>query len=161
MEKPIDVLISHLTGIHASNISPAVIDSVKISYHGQATPIKHVAHTESTKAGIVITPYESGILNSIVQALNSSGFNSYVYSKSSAIASAPKPNKEDMAKVMNHIKRLGEDAKIAIRGIRKNFRQGLSSDELKQQEKTIQKITDDYIGQVDSIVKSKIEKITN
>ena len=159
MEKPVDILISHLTGIHAGNISPAIIDSVRITYHGQLTPIKHLAHTELTKAGIVITPYEIGILNSIVQALNSSGFNSYVYSKVSAIASVPKPNKEDMAKVINHIKKLGEDAKVAIRGIRKNARQELTADELKRQEKTIQKITDDYISQIDSIIKSKIEKI--
>jgi ribosome recycling factor len=152
MQKTIDSLENQLVGIRLGTITPSVIDTVKVIYEGQPTPIVHVAYAERKGNGISVTPYEPQLVNAINKALQGSGFNSYVFSKTSVMVSCPPPSGEEKLKIIAYVAKLGEESKIAVRNIRKKHRQTLTKDEIKEQDKSLQKTTDEMISKIDSLV---------
>ena len=159
MQKPIELLESQLKLIHFGTVTPSLVDTVKVVYFGQQVPIGHIANTQPVKNGVSVTPYEPEMVSPINKALEASGFSSYVFSKASVMVSVPAPNGEEKEKIFNHIRKLGEDSKIAIRNIRKKIRQDCDKEEQKRIDKSLQKVTDEAINAVDSLIKIKIESI--
>jgi len=158
MAKPLELLERQIVGIRLGTISPAVVDSVKVLYQGSMTPINHLAFSQPTKGGIAVNPYDPQMVGAIVTALKSSGMNAYAFSKTSVMVSVPPITGEAKDQIRGHLKKLGEEAKIAIRNIRKKARQkmdGLPKDELQKAEKELQKLTDDHISEIDRIVNAK------
>jgi len=159
MQKTIENLSDSIVGIRLGTISASVVDTIKVPYHGTMTPIKHLAQTAPGQGGIQIDPFDPSMTNTIANVLASSGMNAYAFSKTRVVVSVPPPCGEEKQKVFSHLKKLAEEAKIAIRNIRKNHRQKLSKDDQKELDKEIQKVTDDHISEVDSIINRKIASI--
>lgn len=152
MQKTIDSLESQLKGIRLGSVDINLIDTVKVIYQGQPTPLPHVAYSERKGNGISVTPFEAQLVTVVCKALQASGFSAYVFSKTSVMVSTPPPSGEEKAKVLARVSKLGEEAKIAIRNIRKKHRQTLTKDEIKEQDKSLQKTTDEMIAKIDSLV---------
>jgi ribosome recycling factor len=164
MSKTIENLTNSIVGIRLGTISAGVVDTIKVPYHGTMTPIKHLAQTFPAGGGAIhIDPYDPTMTGQIANVLASSGLNAYVFSKTRVVVSVPPPSGEEKQKVISHLKKLAEEAKIAIRNIRKNHRQkisaGLDKEQLQKHDKEIQKVTDDHITEVDSIINGKIATI--
>ena len=157
MGKAVNFLQEQLQGITqlgANNGS--LVDSIKIDYYGQPTPIKHVSHSSRDGLKISITPHELNLVPAIVLACEKAGFNAYKFSKEIAIVNLPAPSGDTKQEMKKRIKTLGEETKISIRNIRKKFKQSASDN---SEDKQIQKITDEATTAVDSIVKTKMSYI--
>lgn len=161
MEKAIDNMSSQLCGVHSANISSGLVDTLKVNYYGQPTPIKKIAQTSDTASGISIQPFEKDLYGQIITALKQAGLDAYPFSKSTVMVNRPKPSGEEKIKVKNQIYHLGEEAKVAVRQIRHNFRQHLdgSEDDVKNGERLAQHYTDHACRMIDEIVNEKCEKI--
>lgn len=159
MDKALEVLSDSIKGIRSGTVSTGIVDSVKVKCYDQMTPIKFVAHT--TKEGDIITvdPYDTTLTNAIAKTLCNAGFSAYAFSKTRVVVSVPPPSGEQKQEIANRIKKIGEEAKVSIRNIRKKFRQRLDKEESKMLEKQIQSVTDDAIEEVNSIIRGKIEKL--
>ena len=158
MEKAVDFLKEQLHGITqlgANNAS--LVDSVKVDYYGQPTPIKHIAYSSCDKLRVSITPHEEKFVSEIVKACERAGFNAYKFSKEIAMVTLPIPSGETKKEMKKRIKSLGEETKISIRNIRKKFKQ---SSEDNSEEKALQKITNAATQAVDEIVKRKTAYVT-
>lgn len=156
MDKTINSLSSNIIGIRSGTITTGFIDTVKISYHGQLTPIKHIAYTAKIGDSIAIDAYEPTLTAQIAKNLADAGFSAYAFSKTRVLVSVPPPSGDQKKETIAHLKKLGEEAKIAIRNIRKSFRQKLDKEELKTADSGIQKTTDSYIKEIDDIINTKI-----
>ena len=159
MEKTVQNLSSSIVGIRGSSVTAGVIDTIKVSYHGQSTPIKHVAHTVRNGDIICIDAYEPEMTNQIAKALKEAGFNAYAFSKTRAVVNVPPPSGDQKKEMIAHLKKLGEDAKIAVRNIRKKHRQSLDKDALAKEDKKIQELTDSYIAEIDAVIQGKINSL--
>lgn len=162
MSKTLDDLISKLIGFRSGTISPAFIDTVKMSYNGQMTPISKIAITTKAQNGVSVMPHDSNMCNGIVKCLKDAGMNAYLFSKNNVMVTIPPISGEEITKVHNQIKKLGEDAKIAVRNIRKNMNNDikkLPKEAKGKQEKNIQKLTDEYIAKIDDCVDKKTREI--
>lgn len=155
MQKTVELLQNSILGIRLGNISPAVIDTVKISYYGSLTPIGHLATTQKSGNMICVSPYDTSLLGAICKALNEAGFSSYIFSKTAVAVSIPKPTVEEKHKIWKHLDKLGEEAKVAIRNIRKKRRQS----SVVVDDKEIQKETDKHIDEINRIISKKKESI--
>jgi ribosome recycling factor len=160
MSKAIEHFEDQLRGLWGG-ITPGLIDTVKVDCYGQSTPIKHLASTNFNDNKIVVVPYDPTNLPNINATLKSQGFNSYIFSKTSIVVDIPKFGIGGKEKVISQINKLKEEAKVAIRNIRKKVRQKtiLPEEEMKAFEKDLQVLTDDSIAKIDYLAKVKEQNL--
>lgn len=161
MLKAVEVLESSLVGIRSSAITSSCVDVIKVRCYGQPTPIKHIATTVDRSNQVVITPYDPSLSGEILKSLTDVGFNAYTFSKSSIVVSANALSGSEREKVKSQIRKMGEEAKVAIRNIRKAERSKLDlpEDEKRKEEANIQEMTSKYENKVDGIIKFKLESL--
>lgn len=170
MEKTINVLETNFAEIRAGRANPAILNKVKVDYYGVSTPINQVAGVSVPEARmIVIQPWDISILKEIEKAilLADIGINPNNDGKIIRLT-FPELTEERRKEIVKDIKKLSEEAKIAIRAIRrdamdlakKEQKEGnMTEDEEKQAEDKIQKLTDKKVAFIDEISSKKEKEI--
>lgn len=155
MEKTVESLSRSIVGIRSGTTTSSVINTVKVDCYGQNLPIVQVAQTGRLENIIYVDPYDVSLIGSLLIALKSNGFSAYQFSKSRVVVSVPHATGEEKEKIKKHLYKLGEEAKVSIRSIRKSFRKSQED----RDDKEIQKITDKYIDEIDSLIKNKVNNL--
>jgi ribosome recycling factor len=161
-QPPIDNLRSLIASIRLGTISPGVVDSVKATVNGQLAPIGHLATTFPTKQGITVTPHDPASMNEILAALRFANLSAYAFSKTSIIVSVPPVTGEAKSQVHRHVKKLGDDARLAVRNIRQCVRKSQGKPTKEDQarfDKDIQVEVDAANAEIDRIVARKVAEI--
>ena len=170
MEKSISVYQEKLSEVRAGRANPAVLNKVKIDYYGTPTPINQVAGVSVPEARlIVIQPWDLSVLKEIEKAILASDIGINPNNDGKVIRLAfPELNEERRKEIVKDIKKMAEEAKVAVRNVR---REGIdlakaeqkdgniTEDELKNAENEIQKITDKYIEEVDKVLEAKEKEV--
>ena len=170
MEKSISVYQEKLAEVRAGRANPAILNKIKIDYYGTPTPINQVAGISVPEARlIVIQPWDMSILKEIEKAILSSDIGINPNNDGKVIRLAfPELNEERRKELAKDIRKMAEEAKVAIRSIRREGidkakaeqKNGeLTEDELKNAENEIQKITDKYTDEIDKILEAKEKEI--
>ena len=170
MEKTLKVLQSDFAAIRAGRANPAVLDKIQVDYYGTPTPIQQMAAVSVSDARVlVIQPWDKSSLKSIEKAIQASDLGINPANDGTVIRlTFPQLTEERRKELSKDIKKLGEDAKVAVRAIRrdsndkiKNMKKNneLTEDDVKIFDKDIQKLTDKYIENVDSMVSAKEKEI--
>ena len=170
MEKTISVYSEKLSEVRAGRANPAILNKVKIDYYGTPTPINQVAGISVPEARlIVIQPWDASVLKEIEKAILASDIGINPNNDGKVIRLAfPELNEERRKELAKDVRKMAEDAKVAVRSIRREgmdiAKQGqkdgdITEDELKQAENEIQKITDKSIDEIDKILEAKEKEI--
>lgn len=169
MKKSIEVLSKDLQGLKAGRANPSMIDKVVVDYYGTPTPISGLASVSTPEARmIVIQPWDKGAMKEIEKAIQKSDLGLNPTNDGQVIRLLiPELTEETRKNLVKGIKKQGEDAKVAIRSIRRDAndklkalkKEGASEDEIKAGEETIQKKTDGYVKEIDKIVDAKEKEI--
>ena len=170
MEKSISVYSEKLSEVRAGRANPAILNKVKIDYYGTPTPINQVAGVSVPEARlIVIQPWDASVLKDIEKAILASDIGINPNNDGKVIRLAfPELNEERRKELVKEIKKIAEEAKVAIRAIRrdgideakaKQKNSEITEDELKVAETEIQKITDKNIEEIDKILTNKETEI--
>lgn len=170
MEKAINNYAEKLSEIRAGRANPAILNKVRIDYYGTPTPINQVAGISVPEARlIVIQPWDVSVLKEIEKAILTSDIGINPNNDGKVIRlTFPELNEERRKELVKEVKKMTEEAKIAVRAVRRDGiekakteqKDGeLTEDELKQAENDIQKITDKKIGEVDKILENKEKEI--
>ncbi len=166
MEKSVGAYTEKLSEIRAGRANPAILNKIKIDYYGTPTPINQVAGISVPEARlIVIQPWDLRALKDIEKAILTSDIGINPNNDGKVIRLAfPELNEERRKELVKEIKKIAEEAKVAIRAIRrdgideakaKQKNSEITEDELKSAETEIQKITDQKIEEIDKILASK------
>ncbi len=166
MEKVIDVLKKDLSGIRTGRASLAIFDGIMVDYFGTPTPLNYVG-TLSVPEGRLITiqPFDPKTIPDIEKAIQKSdlGLNPNSDGKIIRIA-IPQLTEERRKEIVKHVHKRGEEAKVALRNIRRDGNEEMkkiekekhmSEDETKRAIDEIQKMTDAHIKKVDDTVSHK------
>lgn len=170
MEKSICVYQEKLAEVRAGRANPAILNKVKIDYYGTLTPINQIAGVSVPEARlIVIQPWDASILKEIEKAILASDIGINPNNDGKVIRLAfPELNEERRKEIVKDVRKMAEEAKVAIRSIRregidmaKAFQKDgeITEDELKQAENDIQKITDKNIEEIDKILQDKEKEV--
>ena len=170
MEKSIGAFKEKLSEIRAGRANPAILNKVKIDYYGTPTPINQVAGVSVPEARlIVIQPWDVTVLKDIEKAILASDIGLNPNNDGKVIRLAfPGLTEERRKELAKEIRKIAEEAKVAIRAIRrdgideakaKQKNSEITEDELKSAETEIQKITDKYIDEIDKILADKEKEI--
>lgn len=170
MEKAIDFLAEEFANIRAGRANPAILNKVEVDYYGMSTPINQVGTIAVPEARqIQIIPWDKSILSAIEKSINKAGIGINPINDGASIRLIfPELNEQRRKELAKEIKSLGEDAKVAIRNIRrdamdlaksKQKASEMTEDELDVNEEKIQKITDKHIQNIDKVTESKEKEI--
>ena len=170
MTKSISALNSEYNSIRAGRANPAVLDPIRVDYWGVPTPVNQMAAVSVAEARIlVIQPWDKSALKLIEKAIQASDIGINPQNDGTVIRLAFPPLTEERRKTLvKDVKATAENAKVAIRNIRRDAIEKLKAmkknseiteDDLKFGEGEVQKITDDFIKQVDSVASAKEAEI--
>ena len=170
MGKTIKVLKSEFDGIRAGRANPAVLDKITADYYEVPTPINQMAAISVAEARIlVIQPWDKSTLKVIEKAIQKSDLGINPTNDGSVLRIAfPQLTEERRKELCKDVRKLAEDAKVAIRSIRRDAndkfkamkkKNELSEDDLKDYEKEMQDLTDKYVKEIDEISKVKEKEI--
>lgn len=159
MQKTVDLFKDSLIGIRGGTVNTGLIDSIKVNAYNSQFSLNQVAHSGRQDNLIWVEPFDLSINGAILSAIQNSGFSAYQFSKTRIIISIPPISGDEKKKIIKHISKLAEDARISIRNIRKNWRNSLSKEELDRQDKKIQEVTNRYTSNIDQEINRKIEVI--
>ena len=170
MEKTLGSLQSEYASIRAGRASAAVLDRISVDYYGTPTPINQLATVSVAEARILnIQPWDKSVLSAIEKAIQTSDIGINPTNDGSIIRLVFPPLTEDRRKeIVKDIKKKAEDAKVAIRSIRRDNidklkkmqkNSEITEDDLSNGEEKIQKITDDFIKKIDDKAKDKEKEV--
>lgn len=148
MSKTVGLLKTQLCGLR-DNVNESLLSNIKIDYNGQPTCLCYISLIVQDDRRISITPYDLSSMGLIEEELKKQGFDAYKFSKTSIVVNIPLACGENSNKILVQIKRLAEDAKIAVRNIRRKFRKKIKD---KDVDKELQKITDKAISEIDGLI---------
>lgn len=170
MNKTISVFEENLSEIRAGRANPAILNKITVDYYGVPTPINQVAGISVPEARmILIQPWDMNLLKEIEKEILKSDIGINPNNDGKVIRlNFPELNEERRKELVKEVKKMAEEAKIAVRAIRRdaieNYRKmqkdsEITEDELKTAEEDVQKITDKNVNEIDKILENKEKEI--
>lgn len=167
MSKTIEALHTSLATIRSGKVSPSVLDRILVEYYGEMTPIKAMAGIQTpSSTQLLIRPFDPTTVKAIQQAIGASDLGVNPVVDGGAIRlTFPSLTTERRNEFAKQAKKICEDAKVAIRNIRRDYNEivkkdkTLSEDVAKSLGKDIQKETDKHIKKIDEIFAAKEKEL--
>ncbi|KPN93154.1 ribosome recycling factor [Lysinibacillus sp. ZYM-1] len=170
MNKTIAAFSRELSSIRAGRANASLLDRIMVDYYGAPTPINQLAGVSVPEARLlVITPYDKTILGEIEKAIMKSDIGITPTNDGSIIRlMIPALTEERRKDLVKQVKKEAEDAKIAVRNVRRDANDDLkklekageiTEDDLRGYGEDIQKLTDEFIVKVDQVTKDKEKEI--
>ena len=170
MAKSVEALRHNLVKVRTGRANAGLVDSIKVNYYGSDMPLSQVASVAVGDArSITITPWEKQMVGAVEKAILASDLGLTPNTAGTVIRLNIPPlteeRRKDLTKVVHHE---GEDAKVAIRNIRRDANhqvkellkdEQITEDDASRSEQEIQKITDAAIKDVDEVVKAKEQEL--
>ncbi len=172
MDKSISVLKENLAEVRAGRANPAILNKIMVNYYGVPTPINQVAGISVPEARlIVIQPWDASILKEIEKEIQKAEIGINPNNDGKVIRLAfPELTEERRKELVKDIKKMGEDAKVSVRSVRREGmdlakaeqKEGtITEDDLKGMEDKIQKLTDAKVADIDKAIQDKENEIMN
>lgn len=170
MQKAIESLKHDLLSIRTGRANPAIVEGIKVDYYGMPTPLNQIASISIPEAQqIQIKPYSKGDIHAIEKAIAASDLGLTPNNDGTVLRlNIPPLNEERRRDLSKQVSRRGEEARVAVRNIRRDGIQDLkdlekehliSEDDLERGETRAQEKTDAFVKQIDEIVKEKEAEI--
>ena len=170
MKKSYDNLVSELSSIRAGRANPHVLDKIKVNYYGTPTPMQQVRNISVPEARVIlIQPWEKSLIKEIEKAINMSDIGINPTNDGSCVRLVfPELTEDRRKELAKQVKKTGEEAKVAIRNIRRDANDAvkkmekngdMTEDDVKQADTDIQKLTDKMIKEIDIAVENKSKDI--
>ncbi|MDE6952538.1 MAG: ribosome recycling factor [Erysipelotrichales bacterium] len=166
MDKTIVAFKNDLSTVRAGRANPNMLDRVMVDYWGSMTPINQTSGISVVEGRqLVIKPYDKSILKDIERAIFEANLGLTPQNDGEVIRITVPPLTEDRRKeYVKTVKKYGEDAKVALRNIRRSANDELGKADLPEdQEKDgktrVQKLTDEYVKKIDALAKDKEEEL--
>ena len=170
MKKTIEVLQSQYSTIRAGRANPSVLEQIRVDYYGAPTPINQIASVSTPDPRtLLIQPWDASSLKSIEKAILTSelGINPQNDGRFLRLV-FPQPTEERRKELIKQVNKFAEESKVSIRNIRRDAvekfkvqkkKSEITEDDLADTEKDLQKLTDDYIKEIDKVARKKESEI--
>ena len=171
MDKTIEVMQANFAAVRAGRANAAVLDQIRVDYYGTPTPINQIASIASPDPRtLTIQPWDGSTMKLIEKAIQQSDLGINPQNDGRLIRLLfPQLTEERRKDLTKQVKKYGEGGKVAIRNIRRDAMEDfkaqkkkseITEDDQKNAEKDIQKLTDDYVKQIDQLVEKKEKELS-
>lgn len=169
MSKTLNNLEEEYAAIRAGRANPHVLDKLRVDYYGTPSPIQSVANVSVPEPRMIqIQPWEASMVKEIEKAIMSSDLGINPTNDGKLIRLVfPELTEERRKELAKDIKKKGENAKVAIRNIRRDAmdqfkklgKEDVSEDQIKDLEDGVQKMTDQFVAKIDKAVDAKSQEV--
>src|SRR3954471_16700008 len=170
MEKSIALLTDQLKGVRTGRANTGLVDSIRVEYYGSPTPLKQLANLSTPEPSqILIRPFDQTAIGDIVKAIQTSDLGLTPNSDNKVIRlNVPSLSVEQRKKLVNRVKDLSEEARVAIRNIRRDANKQadqeqsekvLTEDDLEVCKEEIQSLTKRFEAKVNEMAEKKSAEI--
>lgn len=170
LNKRFDFLKNEFIAIRAGRVDTRIVERVTVDYFGTMTPIKNLANISCADARtIVINPWDASVLSPMVKALGAANLGTAPVDDGRIIRMVfPQLTEESRKDLVKKVRKIAEESRVGMRNERRdaldqvkrtNNETKLSEDDVKNIESDIQKLLDDYIGNVDAVLAQKEKDI--
>ena len=170
MKKSLSNLQEEYVSIRAGRANPHLLDKIKVEYYGQPSTLQAVANISVPEARVIqIQPWEASLVREIEKSIMASDLGLTPSNDGKTIRLVfPELTEERRKELSKDVKKKGENAKVAVRNIRRdandtlkkqNKASEISEDELKQLEDKVQKLTDKYVAEIEKAIEAKSKEI--
>ena len=170
MERSIEAFRKELGKVRTGRASFSLLDGVKVDYYGTPTPLQQVGTLSVPESRLItVTPWDTKMIGPIEKAIQGSGLGLHPSSDGKTVRIPIPPLREErrreLAKV---VRKMAEDARVAVRNVRREAieklkdrekKKEISEDVVKRGQERIQKETDAHVKKIDEILKSKEQEI--
>ena len=170
MKKAIEATQHEFNGVRTGRASPALLEGLQVEYYGTKTPLNQLATISAPEPRmLIVQPWDKGLVKEIHKAIASSTLGLSPSTDGNllriAIPELTEERRRELAKV---VRKIAEDGRVQIRNVRREaieqFRKSeragdLSEDDSRREQADVQKLTDDYIEQLDELLASKEEDL--
>jgi len=170
MEKSVTLLADQLRGVRTGRANVGLVDSIRVEYYGSATPLKQLANLSTPEPQqILIRPFDPTVIGDIVKAIQASDIGLTPNSDNKVVRlNVPSLSVEQRKKLVSRVKDLSEEARVAIRNIRRDANKAaeqeqtdkiLTEDELEVCKEEIQTLTKRFESKVNDMAEKKSAEI--
>ncbi|MCR5502428.1 MAG: ribosome recycling factor [Lachnospiraceae bacterium] len=169
MKKTYEFLEGDYLGIRAGRANPHVLDKVKVDYYGTPSSIQQVGNISIPEARMIqIAPWDKSLIKDIERAILASDIGITPSNDGAVIRLVfPELTEERRKDLVKEVKKKAEEAKVAVRNIRRDGNDALkklskndvSEDEVKELEEDLQKLTDRFVKDIDKLMEEKSKEI--
>lgn len=170
MKKALSVFEEQISTIRAGRANPKILEKIQVEYYGVPTPINQVANIMVPEARMItIQPWDASLLKEVEKAIQKSDIGINPNNDGKVIRLIfPELTEERRKELVKEVKKMSEDAKVALRNIRRDGIESfkakqkaseITEDDLHNAEDEIQKLTDKYVGKIEDVVSDKEKEI--
>lgn len=170
MQKSYDAMQTDFSTIRAGRANPKILDQIRVDYYGTPTPLQQLANINVPEARLIqIQPFDPTLVKDIEKAIQTSDIGINPTNDGKIIRLVfPELTEDRRKEIAKDVKKRGENAKVAMRNIRRDANDFLkklskeddiSEDQIKDMENEAQKLTDKYIKMVDEAVEAKSKEV--
>jgi ribosome recycling factor len=170
MSKSVESIRHEFSSVRTGRASPALLDRVNVDYYGTSTPLRQLATISAPEARLLsVTPYDASSIKAIEKAIMESDLGLTPNNDGKIIRlTIPELTEERRKQLVKVVRNITEDGRVAVRNIRRDCMHDLrelkesgetGSDEEHRAEAELQKLTDEKVGELDSLLKSKEAEI--
>lgn len=170
MAKALEHTRSEFASIRTGRAAPALVEKLRVDYYGSEVPLQQLAGIQVPEAKLmIITPYDKGALKSIEKAIQNSDLSINPSNDGTVIRLSFPPlteeRRKELVKVAHH---KAEEGRVSVRKMRRAARKDLegfekdgeiSSDELERAEKDLERMTHEYVTEIDRVLQHKEEEL--
>jgi ribosome recycling factor len=163
MNKALSHVANELAKIRAGKANPSMLDGILVSYYGAMSPLSQVSSITTPDArSIFIKPWEKSLIQEIEKSIMNANIGLTPQNDGQqVIINVPMLTEERRKQLVKQVGQECEHGKVSVRSIRKETNEslkkvkGVSEDDVKNSEETVQKLTDDFIVKIESLMKKK------
>lgn len=170
MGKAVSRTQSEFASVRTGRAAPALVERIRVEYYGSEVPLQQIAGISVPEARmLVITPYDKSALGAIEKAIQHSDLGINPSNDGNVIRlSFPQLTQERRKELVKVVKAKAEEGRVGVRNARRSSRQDLetfekdgdmSSDELERAEKELDKITKEYVSEIDRLLQQKEQEL--
>ncbi len=170
MKKTIEVLHAQFSSVRAGRANASILDHIRVEYYGTPTPIQQIASVSTPDPRtLLIQPWDASSLKAVEKAIQTSDLGINPLNDGRVIRLVfPQLTEERRKELVKQVGKYGEESKVAIRNIRRDAMEAfkaqkkkseITEDDLKDIEKDLQKLTDDYVKEIENIVNKKEKEL--
>jgi ribosome recycling factor len=170
MKGAVSILREELSAIRTGRASPAILSRITFDYHGTQLPIKDMASLSIPEPRmLVIQPFDRNAIGAMEKALQASDLGLTPSNDGNVIRLAfPPLTEERRRELIKVVRERSEEARVAVRNVRRHHKEelerlerdhGISEDELRRAERELQKLTDQFVAEVDEVLSHKEKEL--
>ncbi|OZU90290.1 ribosome recycling factor [Virgibacillus indicus] len=170
MQQAVQAFSRNLATVRAGRANPSLLDSVYVDYYGASTPLNQLASVSAPEARLlVITPYDKSAISDVEKAIQKADLGLSPSNDGNVIRiSIPTLTEERRRDLVKVVGKYAEESRVQVRNVRRDANDQLkkiekngelTEDELRSTQDNVQKLTNDYVGEIDQLAKNKEKEI--